>query len=115
MSPKTSHSAPARRQRPVETALPVHVLPSLHRLVLPDAIVFVVARHLAVFRRLKAREAQHLLQLPRVVVHVLGLLCVLLHLDVGGLLLLDDIAGRGRSLDGAAAGYEVGSARAGGS
>lgn len=107
-------SSSARRQRPVESALPVHVLSRLHALVLPHTIVLVVARHLLVLGRLEPRKAHHLLHLPRVLVHVLWLLRVLLHLDVLWRLLLlnDGIAGTRRWLHRAATGCKVGSARA---
>jgi hypothetical protein len=101
-------STSARRQRPVEPALPVHVLPSLHGLILPDAIVLVVSWDFSVLGRLEACESHHLLHLPGVVVHILRLLCVLPHLDIWSLFLLNDVAGRGGRLDGTAARSEVG-------
>jgi hypothetical protein len=111
LAASVSRLSSARRQRPVKAALPIHVLPSLHRLVLPNAVVLVVAGDLPVLGRLEPRETHHFLHLPGVVVHILGLLCVLRHLDIWSLFLLDSVAGRGGRLDGTAARGEVGLSR----
>jgi len=76
-------SAPSRTQGPVESTLPIHVLPGLHLLVLADAVVLVVAGHLGVlggFEAGKAHGAQHF---PVVVVHIGGLGARVGHVRVG--------------------------------
>lgn len=78
------HSASRRRKRPVESTLPIHVLSRLHLLILPHAVIRIVARHLRVLGALEPREAHDLRHLPRVVVHALWPrpLRLLLHLHV---------------------------------
>jgi hypothetical protein len=95
------HSSSTRRQRPIESTLPVHILPSLHRLVPPHPVIPVIPRHFRILRALEPSKPHHLHNFPRLIVHISRLVSrrrrVIAHLDVDILLDLRDCLGLRRA------------------